>query len=77
VESSLTALRFNGNTEVSIPPAAYVLSDPVAFDIDQLTDFVVSLYIAQAPAQITAHLLALRTNYIIPGNHAADVSLAD
>lgn len=72
VADSAFPITFAGNTSVSIPPGALVLSDPIPMAVQPLQELAVSLYF---PDQITAgtvHPFALQTNYISePGDHAA------
>jgi lysophospholipase L1-like esterase len=70
--SSTFPITFAGNTSVSIPPGALVLSDPIPLAVEPLQELAVSLYFPDQLEAATVHPFALQTNYISePGDHAA------
>ena len=72
VADSTFPVTFNGNTGVSIPPGALVLSDPIPLAVEPLQELAVSLYVPGQLEAATVHGFALQTNYISePGDHAA------
>ena len=70
------ALSFGGRSQVTIPPGAPVLSDPVELNVPPLSDLAVSLYLPGTVQASTVHALALQTNYVsVPGNFTAAAAL--
>lgn len=45
VPKSLRALTFSGKSEITLPPGAPALSDPVKLTVDDLSELAVSIYI--------------------------------
>ena len=60
------ALTFNGQSAITIPPGAVILSDPVNYVVQPLTDLSVSIYLPNDTpnATLTEHYSALQVNYI-------------
>ena len=70
--ASTFPITFAGNTSVSIPAGALVLSDPIPLAVEPLQELAVSLYFPDPLEAATVHGFALQTNYISePGDHAA------
>jgi lysophospholipase L1-like esterase len=70
------ALTFSGNTGITIPPGAPVLSDPVDLDVPALSDLAISLYLPGTVGATTIHGTASQTNYVsLPGNFVGAASL--
>jgi lysophospholipase L1-like esterase len=66
------ALTFGGKTAITIPPGAFVSSDPVSMNVAPLSDLVVSTYLPQQPMDYTTcHDLALSTSYVFKGDATA------
>ena len=57
---SIHSVTFGGHDAVTIPPAAAVLSDPVAFPVIPQAEISISLYFPQRVATPTLHGLALK-----------------
>jgi lysophospholipase L1-like esterase len=70
------SLTFGGESQLSLPPGAIVVSDPVDLPVDPLGELAVSLYVPEDSGPVTVHPLGLRTTYIAEGNVAAKESLA-
>lgn len=72
---TLRELTFGGESFVTIPAGARVLSDPVRLRVDAEEDLAISLYVAEETAALTAHSDADQTSFIsTPGDFtAADV----
>ncbi len=74
VAGSDRALAFSGETAVTIPPGALVLSDPVDLEVPPLADLAVDLFLpgqTDTPSPLTMHVGALQTSYVSgPGNYA-------
>lgn len=72
VPGSSFSITFAGNTSVSIPPGALVLSDPIPMTVEPLQELAVSLYFPDKLEAATVHGFAFQTNYLSePGDHAA------
>jgi lysophospholipase L1-like esterase len=70
------ALTFSGNTAITIPPGAPVLSDPVELNVPALGDLAISLYLPGTVEATTIHNTGLQTNYVsLPGNFTAAATL--
>ena len=70
------ALTFAGNPDVTIPPGAEFLSDPVEFPIAPLSDLAISLHLDAPPARQTGHPGSRATTYYQHGDFVAAPSLA-
>ena len=57
-------LQFSGQPSVSIPKGAVVFSDPLNYDLPEMTNLSVSLYLPEDSGFLTAHALSNQTNYI-------------
>jgi lysophospholipase L1-like esterase len=62
------ALTFDHRAFVVIAPGATIVSDPVALNVDPLSDLAVSLYFPERTLGNTIHGGANQTAYAIPGN---------
>ena len=70
------ALTFSGNTAITIPPGAPVLSDPVELNVPALGELAISLYLPGTVEATTIHNTGLQTNYVsLPGNFTAAATL--
>jgi len=81
-ESAITAgsdraLSFNGKPSTTIPPGAQMLSDPVDFNVPQLGDLAISVYVTGESGPLTNHATGLHTTYISKGNVAGEAVLND
>jgi lysophospholipase L1-like esterase len=57
-------LTFGGDTSITIPAGAPVLSDPVALDVPPLSELAISIYLPNPTPVSTVHLLGLQTSYV-------------
>jgi lysophospholipase L1-like esterase len=64
-------LTFGGTPEVTIPPDAIVLSDPVDLDVPASGDLAISLYLPRPASAGGIHSFALQTSYVAPGELTA------
>jgi lysophospholipase L1-like esterase len=62
--ASLKALTFAGHTDVSIPPGAEMLSDPVEFLVPALSDVMVRIVYNAPPSVQTGHPGSRATSYL-------------
>ncbi|WP_404372483.1 SGNH/GDSL hydrolase family protein [Sphingomonas sp. MMS24-J45] len=70
------AIRFGGQSAVTIQPGEIAVSDPVALDVAALEPLAVSIYLPRETAVNTLHPLGLNTTYIAKGDRTGDASLA-
>jgi lysophospholipase L1-like esterase len=73
-----TTVTFNGRPSIDIPAGGHILSDPIALAVPAQANLAISLFLpAQKLEHITQHNSAYQTNYLVPGNVAADPTLPD
>ena len=68
VPASEKALTFSGSPDVTIPPHADFLSDPVALAADALSDLAITLHLETAPDEQTGHPGSRAMSYVTQGN---------
>ena len=61
-------LTFSGSQDVSIPPHADYVSDPVSFAIEAQSDIAITLHIDAAPPEQTGHPGSRTTSYVLHGD---------
>ncbi|MFZ0430989.1 MAG: SGNH/GDSL hydrolase family protein [Acidobacteriota bacterium] len=71
------ALTFAGRPSVMIPPGALMLSDPIRFELAPLSDVVVSIYVTQAPEDVTSHPGSRTTSYLQSGERVSAVDMPE
>jgi lysophospholipase L1-like esterase len=69
-------LTFNGNSSVTIPPGATIVSDAVSLDVLPLTDLAVSFYFPQHTEAATLHGGAQQVSFAANGNLTGAPSLS-
>jgi lysophospholipase L1-like esterase len=66
-------LTFSGNSSITIPPGAAVLSDPADVRVPALSDLAIDIYLpgdtGAGTSPLTRHSGALQTNYISPAGN--------
>lgn len=75
IGGSQRALSFGGQPGLTLAPGAQAWSDPVALPVQAFRPLSLSLHV-QSASDASTHTLGLVTNYIAPGNRAADPSAA-
>jgi len=68
VPSSEKVMTFSGSPEITIPPHADYLSDPVSFPADALSDVAITIHLDAAPEDETGHPGSRATSYVSHGN---------
>jgi lysophospholipase L1-like esterase len=68
IQKSDRALTFSGQSSISVPPGAPVLSDPVQLEIPARTDLAVSVFLPGETRAATAHWNARQSSYAAHGN---------
>ena len=61
-------LKFHGHASVRIRAGSMVMSEPVAVDLQPLSDLAVSLFLPEATAAKSLHILAQQTSYLSTDN---------
>ncbi len=75
VPGSDKALTFSGLPDVTIPPHADYISDPVSFQVNAFSDVAITLHIDAAPADETGHPGSRATSYITHGDLVSSLDL--
>jgi lysophospholipase L1-like esterase len=68
------ALAFAGQNDVTVPPEAEMVSDPIQFPVDALSSVTVSYHLDDPPSRETGHPGSRATTYYV---HGDQVSAAD
>lgn len=69
------AVTFSGLPDVTIPPHADYVSDPVSFPVSALADVAITLHTDMAPVEETGHPGSRATSYITHGNLVSSLDL--
>jgi lysophospholipase L1-like esterase len=71
-------LTFSGQSSVTIPPNALVLSDPIPLQVAPSSDLAISIFLPKSTLGAGIHYSAQQTNYLAAGNvtSARDISNA-
>jgi hypothetical protein len=76
VAGSDRALTFSGETSVTIPPGAPVVSDPVDLTVEPFSEVAVSPFLPEQAPLTTFHWEGVQTAYISPeGNFVSDTDM--
>lgn len=75
VEGTDRVLRFGGRSEVTLPPGARLVSDPVDLPLPALSEVAVSLYLPEPSQPAGFHFDARQTLYIADGDLSAAARL--
>lgn len=70
-------LTFAGNADVTIPPGAEYVSDPLAFPVAPLSNVAVTFHLDAPPSQQTGHPGSRATTYYVHGDFVSAASLTD
>jgi len=73
--SSDAALLFNGSPDVTIPPAADYISDPIDYPLTALSDLTISMHVEAEPGQQTSHPGSRQTTFYAHGDLTAAADL--
>jgi lysophospholipase L1-like esterase len=74
--SSDRVLTFGGAAGVSVPPNAFVLSDPIKLVVPAESDLAISIFLPHVTAAAGIHYLAQQTSYVGAGDLTAARSIA-
>lgn len=68
-------VTFSGAQEITIPPGAKVVSDPVELAVEAQASLTVSLYLPEPTPPSTFHWDGLHTTYVVQGNETAATNI--
>ncbi len=71
------ALTFAGSSEVTIPPSAEFISDPIDYPVSSLSDVAVTFHLDAPPSHQTGHPGSRATSYYVHGNQVSAGDLPD
>lgn len=71
------ALRFGGESAVTLAPGEERWSDPVYLRVPTQSDLAISLYVPQNTPVVTTHTIGMQTNYLSPGDQAGAAVMAN
>jgi lysophospholipase L1-like esterase len=77
VASSDRALTFGGASGVSVPPNAYMLSDPVQLAVPAESDLAISIFVPHVATAAGIHGFALQTSYVGAGDLTGAQTIAN
>jgi GDSL-like Lipase/Acylhydrolase family len=76
VPASDCVLTFSGQSSITIPPGALIVSDPMELAVPALGDLAVSVYLPGNTGPATFHAEGKQTSYISPsGDFAGNIAL--
>jgi lysophospholipase L1-like esterase len=75
--SSDHALTFGGAPGVTVPPNAFVLSDPVKLAVSAQSDLAISIFLPHVAPAAGIHYYAFQTSYVGEGDLTAAPSIAN
>lgn len=71
------ALTFAGNPDVTVPPGAEFISDPLPFPVAPLSDLAVTFHLDIAPSRQTSHPGSRSTTWYVHGDAVGSASFTD
>ncbi len=71
------ALTFSGQTDVSVPPGAEMVSDPIQFPVEALGSATVTYHLDNPPWRETSHPGSRATTYYVHGDQVSAADLPD
>ena len=70
-------LAFAGNGDVTVPPGAEFVSDPIEFPVAALSDVAVTFHLDAPPARETGHPGSRATSYYVHGDFVSAANLTE
>ena len=70
-------LTFAGSNDVTVPPGAEFISDPLDYPVAPLSDLAVTFHIDAAPARETGHPGSRATSYYVHGDFVSAANLTE
>ena len=75
--TSARPLKFAGNADVTVPPGAEFISDPLEFPVAPLSDVAVTFYLDLPPVRETGHPGSRETSYYVHGDFVSAPNLEE
>jgi lysophospholipase L1-like esterase len=70
-------LTFSGSQSVEMRPGSILVSDPVDFDVQPMSNLAISLFVVNGEGIPTNHALGLHTSYISKGDTTTSASMPE
>ncbi len=70
--STITELKFDDKSEVTMVPGTGITSDPVSFDLKPRMDLAITIHFGQTAPDVTGHPGSRTTSYLIPGQQTVE-----
>lgn len=76
--ATITPLKFNGSSSITIDPFSSVISDAIAFPLTPSMRVAITIYYGEAAssADITSHVASRTDSYILKGDHSSSASFS-
>jgi lysophospholipase L1-like esterase len=71
------ALTFSGLPDVTVPPGADYVSDPIEYPVAALSDLAVTFHLDAPPSTETGHPGSRATSYVVHGNMVSAANVPD
>ncbi len=71
------ALTFAGDSDVTVPPGAEYISDPLDYSVASLSDLAVTFHLEAPPDRETGHPGSRATSFYVHGDAVSDAALTD
>lgn len=71
------ALTFNGTPDVTVPPGAEYVSDPIAYPVAPLSDIAISFHLNDPPSPESGHPGSRSTSYYVHGDEVSAATLTN
>ena len=70
------AIKFNGDSAVTIEPGAAITSDSFRFKLDPLSNVAITIYFGSTSSDVTGHPGSRTTSYLLTGNQVSKVNFS-
>lgn len=70
------ALKFDGQSEITIKPGTAVISDPFKFVLEPRTNLTITIYFGDTSPDVTGHPGSRTTSYLLTGNMVSKVDFS-
>jgi lysophospholipase L1-like esterase len=75
VSSAMHAITFGGRASITIPPGAFLVSDPILLNAPSLSDLAVNIFVPSQMVHVwTRHDVAQQTNFKAAGNQTEEIT---
>src|SRR5512135_2702615 len=70
------AVTFSSRPQITIPPGARAISDPVRMTVPAMSNLAISFYVPQYAGAVTSHFFPMQTGYMAAGDQTASPDMA-